>query len=120
MKRIAGVLMAVLFALTLTSQTILASQYDILDPRYNGAANIVAETEGEPWVEYKNNPNDDDEIMMQILDGVIVIFKNLLTNNIYTPPVIIIYNETQNKNDGNEKEPGSQEVRQGSTPPSNM
>jgi len=121
MKRKIGLLTAVLFALTLTSQTILALDHDPFDPIYNGGADIVATTEGDPWAELNNKPNDDDEITITLWNGALIIIKNMLTQNIYTPPVIIIFNENQNKNDRSEnEETGSQDVREGSTPPSNM
>jgi|GEM_PF-4842822 len=121
MKRKIGLLTAVLFALTLTSQTILALDHDPFDPMYNGSADIVAESDDEPWVELNNNSSDDDEITISLWEGALIVIKNMLTQNIYIPPVIIIFNENQNKNDSNEnEETGSQDVREGSTPPSNM
>ncbi|MDD5427285.1 MAG: hypothetical protein PHN52_12480 [candidate division Zixibacteria bacterium] len=58
MKRKIGLFMAVLFALTLTSQTILALDHDPFDPRYNGDYNKIATKDGEPWIDYKN-PNEN-------------------------------------------------------------
>ena len=121
MKRTIGLLTAVLFVLTLSTQTILALDHDPFDPRYNGCAEVVASTEGDPWVEFNRKPKEDDENTLTLWDGVLIIINNILRQNIYTPPVIIIYNDNQNKIDRNEnEETGSQNVRESSTPPTNM
>lgn len=59
MKRKIGLLMAVLFALTLTSQTTLALNHDPFDPRYNGTVEKQLTTESDPWVDANNNGSTD-------------------------------------------------------------
>ena len=121
MKRKIGLLMTVLFALTLTSQTILALDHDPFDPRYNGDYNKSATKDGDPWIECNNNSNNE-WFRITVLDNPFInIFNNIFLKNYYNPPVIIIIKEKQSKNDRNEnEETGSQEVREGTTPPSNM
>ncbi|MDD3732609.1 MAG: hypothetical protein PHU88_09570 [candidate division Zixibacteria bacterium] len=59
MKRKIGLFMAVLFALTLTSQTILALDHDPFDPRYNGTVEKQLTTESDPWIDANNNGSID-------------------------------------------------------------
>ncbi|MFZ5980198.1 MAG: hypothetical protein ACOYVF_06155 [Candidatus Zixiibacteriota bacterium] len=89
--------MAVLFALTLTSQTILASQYDILDPRYNGATESVASTDSDPWGEPNNGV---PQIETTNINNIMIFFDTaklyvfyFLMDNIYVPQTYFIINQ---------------------------
>ena len=99
MKRKIGLLTAVLFALTLTSQTILALDHDPFDPKYNGTYERVASTESEPWVEANNAPPKDPTMINGVKVWIISLefYYDIIWGVSFEPTKVIVKNSNVNQ-----------------------